>query len=341
MTSPSTRWRAAWPTGELVDPFGGVRDLARRELRTVGPTSFREDPLRLLRGLRLVSQLGFQPAGETLAQMRLEARRPCATSRRSGSAAGRRRTARASSRCSCSAGSRARALRLARDTGVLSCVLPEFREAIGYWLDTPRQPFPLDEHCSRSCRQAADCGRDASPCGSPALLHDLGKPEADRSDADDHAASRRGACRRILRAAALSGPAPAPRRRDRRRATRFQLDGRSTPAEARRFLAAHGASSPRSLMTTRTPTSPRRTLPADGARGARERFRDTRRRRAGTARTTLRQLAVDGDDLIAIGFREGPELGRVLRALLDDGGRRPEPGTTREPLLERARAELA
>ena len=44
-------------TGDLVDPFGGREDLARRELRTVRPESFREDPLRILRGLRLVSQL--------------------------------------------------------------------------------------------------------------------------------------------------------------------------------------------------------------------------------------------------------------------------------------------
>jgi len=59
-------------TSELVDPFGGVTDLARRELHTVSPESFREDPLRLLRALRLVSQIGFDLSGETLTQMRLE-----------------------------------------------------------------------------------------------------------------------------------------------------------------------------------------------------------------------------------------------------------------------------
>ena len=32
-----------------------------RMLRTVSPTSFAEDPLRLVRGLRFVSQLGFEP----------------------------------------------------------------------------------------------------------------------------------------------------------------------------------------------------------------------------------------------------------------------------------------
>ncbi len=59
--------------GTLVDPFDGRADLERRVLRTVSPTSFAEDPLRMLRGLRLVSQLGFRLADETIAEMRAEA----------------------------------------------------------------------------------------------------------------------------------------------------------------------------------------------------------------------------------------------------------------------------
>src|SRR5690348_5516539 len=46
-------------TGELVDPLDGRTDLERGLLRTVSPTSFAEDPLRLVRALRFVSQLDF------------------------------------------------------------------------------------------------------------------------------------------------------------------------------------------------------------------------------------------------------------------------------------------
>ena len=42
-------------------------------LRTVSPTSFAEDPLRLVRALRFVSQLDFEPDESTLRQMRDEA----------------------------------------------------------------------------------------------------------------------------------------------------------------------------------------------------------------------------------------------------------------------------
>ena len=51
--------------GDLVDPFGGQEDLEDRVLRTVSPRSFAEDPLRLVRGLRLVSQLDLAPGDET------------------------------------------------------------------------------------------------------------------------------------------------------------------------------------------------------------------------------------------------------------------------------------
>src|ERR671925_1213167 len=59
--------------GRLVDPFGGEQDLRHGILRTVSPRSFQEDPLRLVRGLRFISQLGLDPDPETLEQMRAEA----------------------------------------------------------------------------------------------------------------------------------------------------------------------------------------------------------------------------------------------------------------------------
>ena len=48
-------------TGAIIDPFGGKRDLKAGVVRAVGePTArFAEDPLRLLRAVRFVAQLGF------------------------------------------------------------------------------------------------------------------------------------------------------------------------------------------------------------------------------------------------------------------------------------------
>jgi tRNA nucleotidyltransferase (CCA-adding enzyme) len=57
---------------EIVDPYGGQRDLAARVLRHVSP-AFVEDPLRVLRVARFAARfapLGFTVAPETLALMR-------------------------------------------------------------------------------------------------------------------------------------------------------------------------------------------------------------------------------------------------------------------------------
>ncbi len=59
-------------SGELVDPYGGVRDIEQRVLRHVGP-AFSEDPLRVLRAARFMARfapLGFSVAPETMELMR-------------------------------------------------------------------------------------------------------------------------------------------------------------------------------------------------------------------------------------------------------------------------------
>jgi tRNA nucleotidyltransferase (CCA-adding enzyme) len=58
--------------GSLVDPFGGVADIASRTLRHVSD-AFLEDPVRLLRVARFAARyapLGFRVADETMALMR-------------------------------------------------------------------------------------------------------------------------------------------------------------------------------------------------------------------------------------------------------------------------------
>lgn len=54
-------------TGEVLDFFGGRRDLEAGVIRHVNDTSFAEDPLRVLRAAQFSARLGFAVAQETLA----------------------------------------------------------------------------------------------------------------------------------------------------------------------------------------------------------------------------------------------------------------------------------
>lgn len=320
-------------TGEILDPLGGRADLERGVLRTTGPTSFRDDPLRIVRGLRFVSQLDVDPDEETLAQMREWAPR---IEHVSGERIGGGLAADGMGELSklLLGAHPAKALRLARDTGALVHVLPELAAGIGYVQQSGRQHLTLDEHVFAVVQAAADAGAPLE-VRLAALLHDVGKPEAER-EGGDHAALGAAAAARAL------GRLRYPTRlRDYVvrlvREHPFSLVDEPEAVDARRFLARHGERLAGDLLAHRAADLSGKTVPRDEWDRL-ERFRELlEQERAQPHR--LADLAVDGSDLIGLGFTEGPELGRALQTLLDEVVE--DPALNRpEHLLQRAR-ELA
>jgi poly(A) polymerase len=59
--------------GAPIDPFGGLADLAARRLRMAGGGAFADDPLRVLRLVRIAVELGLEPDDETLRRARAQA----------------------------------------------------------------------------------------------------------------------------------------------------------------------------------------------------------------------------------------------------------------------------
>jgi tRNA nucleotidyltransferase/poly(A) polymerase len=317
-------------TGELVDPFGGLADLERRELHTVGPDSFREDPLRILRGLRLLSQLSFTLTDDTLAQMRAEASglRHVSAERIGGGvdADGMGELSKL-----LLGKQPAAALRLARDTGALVQFLPEFEAAIGYDLGTPRQTGPLEEHVFEVVQGTTDTGEglEVRLC---ALLHDLAKPEADRTGAD-HAQLGAKVAGRILRR--LRYPNVLRQEVSRLVAGHaFWLDGPIDALFARRFLASHGIHRGRRLVAHKRADLAAKAVEPWELEHLEQLARMLENERESPHR--LAHLAVDGHDLIELGYSEGPALGaelaRLLDLVIDDPG-----ANNRERLLEEAR----
>jgi len=318
--------------GVLVDPFDGRADLQRRRLRTVSPGSFAEDPLRLVRGLRFVSQLGFDPDEETLAQMREQAESVTLVSAErigGGLAADGMGEL---SKLLLGAEPR-KALRLARDTGVLVALIPEYGPAIGFDAQSKDHSLPLDEHIFVVVQAAADAGTPLR-LRLATLLHDLGKP----GGADDHAAA--GA--EIADAVLVRLRYPNELRTRVVRIVRFhpfRLDS-GDAAEARRLLAEHGEGLVLDLLDHwDADLLGRDDTPATRAkRDQAARFRAVVEAER-TSPHRLSDLAVDGTDLIELGYHPGPALGRALDDLLDAVVDDPALNR-RETLLDRARELL-
>ncbi len=57
--------RLTEPAGELIDPFGGQRDLEARQMRVLHEASFQDDATRILRAVRYATRLGFEIEAST------------------------------------------------------------------------------------------------------------------------------------------------------------------------------------------------------------------------------------------------------------------------------------
>jgi len=295
--------------GEIVDPLDGRSDLEWGVLRAVSDTSFAEDPLRIVRGLRFVSQLGFAFEGRTLEQMREEA--PAVTllsgERVSDELSKLLLAPRPES-----------ALLLARDTGVLVQLIPAFAAV----------PDELSDHIFAVVQASADAGDDLA-VRLAALFHDVGKP----IDPDPLGHARVGAeiagetlfrlrfPTRLTSSVVAIVAAHPYREEDRPR----------TPAQARRFLMEHGDDLAFELAAMRLADLRAKDRDTSGLQEVRASLEHEL-----SAPHRLSDLAVDGDDLIALGFAPGPKLGQALRELLELVVEDPH-ANTRERLLTHAK----
>ncbi|MEI8104916.1 MAG: CCA tRNA nucleotidyltransferase [Actinomycetes bacterium] len=296
--------------GTIIDPKEGRADIDARTLRTVSPNSFAEDPLRLVRGLRFVSQLGFEPDAETLRQMHEEAASVALVSgERIGGGLGADGMGELSKLL---LGTHPRrALELARDTGVLVALLPEFAAAVGFDSDSPDHRMTVDDHIFAVVQAAADAGMPLR-VRLAALLHDVGKPAAALTD---HAALGASLADDALRR--LRYPNDL-----RERVVRIVRDhpfllGDGDALEARRLLARHGDGLVHDIIDHWQADLTGRDQSAGTAAKLERvaRFRETVG--AESARPhRLADLAIDGSDLQAVGFAPGPALGVALATLL-------------------------
>lgn len=295
---------------EFLDLHGGVRDLEERTVRAIGDPHkrFAEDALRIIRAVRFAAQLGFGIEPETFAAMQSHA-----------------------STVSTVAVERIQAelnklllsphpssgLFLLRDAGLLSSIMPELEPTVGF-VQGGRHVYPLFEHLARAC--------DAAPARLPvrlaALLHDAGKPAAVVRDGDEilhfhhhetiSAEITENALRRLRYPNRVVSEVSALVRQH-----MFGYSSEWSDAAVRRFIARVGAELIPDLLSLRQADSMAVTGKFPDTRLITEFEKRIEAQMEAREATTIADLAVNGNDLIAAGIPAGPLLGVVLRELLD------------------------
>ena len=301
----------AWnPAEGLRDPFGGAEDIRAQVIRCVGDPAarFREDALRILRCLRFSAVLGFSIDPATAAAAR--------ENRELLSRISAERVAAELKKLVCGADVRRVVL---EQTDILGAVLPELLPLRGFDQRNPNHCYDILEHSAAVCEAVPP----EPTIRMAALLHDVGKPDCYFTDEAGvgHFYGHSG------RGAEIVDPLLRRLRFDtgsRERITELvrRHDMRIEPTEkgVLRALRRFGPDFFFQLVQLKR---------ADALAHAPGPSRDERVSRAAALEAlgkallarqacfSLRDLAVNGRDLLAAGFSPGPAVGQALDRLLD------------------------
>lgn len=165
-------------TGEIIDHFGGLRDLEIGLIRHIDDDRFAEDPLRVLRAAQFAARFGFSAAPDTISVCR----------RMDLSALSAERIFGELEKALLKAEHPSVFFSILREMQQLDIWFPEIRDLIG----VPQNPKYHPEgdvwnHTMQVLDQAAGLrGKAEYPLGLmlSALCHDLGKPAATRIESD-------------------------------------------------------------------------------------------------------------------------------------------------------------
>jgi len=293
----------------LHDPFGGVADLERGILRTVGRPEerFSEDYLRVLRALRFAGAFAFEVEGDTWRALTASVGRMGMLSAE--------RIREELEKVLAGEGRPSGALALYAASGVLAFLYPELDALVGH----PRERgFGWFAH---SLRTVDGLPRTRLDLRLAALLAGIGEPEAPSGAGEE---GQPAGERAFLRAAAVLTRLRASNARVAELSTLVRWIARppeesSPDASLRRWLSQVGRDRLRPLLRV-WGAEVRADTPLGGPWSL-ARLNLLRHRLGGLARSgapfRVDELALTGRDLIRMGFRPGPHFGEVLEYLLD------------------------
>ncbi|MDR3052601.1 MAG: CCA tRNA nucleotidyltransferase [Coriobacteriales bacterium] len=307
-TPNTTRPQPQPSPATLIDPFGGLADLEAGIIRTVGDPDarFAEDGLRLMRALRFSATLGFAIEPHTAAAIHRN-RELLANS-------APERFVAELMRLLPSPNSKAV---LDAYPDVLAVLIPEISPAVGFDQHNRHHCYDVWEHTT-----CAICAAPPNPLVRLALVfHDLGKPPAFRLDSNGVG--------HFYGHAALS----AQLARARLAALRFDnatietvcllVESHMLDLSGKTLLRALrnlGEARVRLLLDVKRADGSATAAPyvAQRLAHAAEATAELERILAEERCFKLKDLAISGHDLLAAGIPEGPQIGALLEALLDE-----------------------
>jgi tRNA nucleotidyltransferase (CCA-adding enzyme) len=316
--------------GEIVDPFGGQKDLKAKLIRTVGSPEerFNEDALRLMRAVRFAIQLDFEidPPTEKAIQKLARHLREIAQERIREELSKMIMTPRA-----------AKGILLLEKLGLLEFVLPELREGLGV-SQNKHHVYTVFEHNLKALDYAAR--QDYSlEVRMASLLHDVGKPRAKKGDGLDSTFYQHeyiGAKMVVKMLDRLRYPREFVDKVAHlvRRHMFFYDVGTVTPAGVRRFIVRVGPENIDDLIRVRE--ADRIGSGVETAVPYRLRHFLFMIEKVKRDPLTPKMLAINGDDLMAqLGLPQSMRVGWILHSLLEEVLEDPAKNT-REYLSERA-----
>jgi putative nucleotidyltransferase with HDIG domain len=152
-------------TGKLVDPLNGRKDIKRRLIRITNRGSFRDDPLRMLRGIQFAARFEFELEEETLDSLQENADLITTISPE--------RIQEELNKLLEKAKYPSAGFRLMQQVGLLDKILPELANAAGVSQPGGYHAYDVFEHSILT----ADSAPRELVIRLAALLHDVSKPE--------------------------------------------------------------------------------------------------------------------------------------------------------------------
>ncbi|MBE6861529.1 MAG: CCA tRNA nucleotidyltransferase [Ruminococcus sp.] len=315
--------------GGITDPFGGARDIENGIIRCAGEPEkrFTEDALRILRCVRFASKLGFDVEPMTAE----------AVHRLKGGLdfVARERVREELDGIICG---EACVQAMLEFSDVIVQIIPEFQPCIGFQQHSPYHCYDVWEHTVRAVSGA--------PCTSPLLrrtmlFHDIGKPQCFSRDEKGvghfkgHAKISAALAEDIMQRLRYDNSSI----RDVSQLISAHNDRITSEKQIRRMLSRMGEELFFDLLDVKkADNSAKRDFVVKETEEFDEIARTARRILSENACMKLSQLAVNGNDMISLGFK-GREIGQILNRLLElavDG----EIANEREVMLEFAESEM-